>query len=69
MLNIASKFWQAEGYIFLSMCAKNQGKTPRIAQKWPIIPPQQINVSSCQSGFFPKPSLGGEELEVSEEAI
>ena len=33
MLNIASKFWQAEGYIFLSMCAKNQGKTPRIAQK------------------------------------
>ena len=32
------------------------------SRRWPIIPPQQINVSSCQSGFFPKRSLGGEEL-------
>ena len=28
-------------------------------KKRPIVPPQQINVSSCQSGFFPKRSLGG----------
>ena len=33
MLNLASKFGKVEGYIFLSMCAKIQIKTPRIAPK------------------------------------
>ena len=62
MLNLASKFGKVEGYIFLSMCAKFRSRLQELLQKRPIIPPQQINVSSCQTRFFPKRSLGGEEL-------
>ena len=43
----------------LAFVQKIRARLQELLQKRPIIPPQQINVSLCQSRFFPKGSLGG----------